>query len=63
MELTNQSNKRLYKARAMASLVAIASDTELFLWIISPLVTTLLTLKHSRRSELSMSSKQEAKNL
>lgn len=61
MELTSQSNSRLYNARAMASLVAMASDTELFLWMISPLVTTLFTLKHSNRSELSMSNRHEAK--
>lgn len=61
MELTNQSNNLLYKARAMASLVATASDTELFLWMISPLVTTLLTHKHSNKSELWMSNKQEAR--
>jgi len=61
MELTSQSNSRLYNARAMASLVAMASDTELFLWMISPLVTTLFTLKHSNRSELSMSNRHEAR--
>lgn len=63
MEFTNQSNNRLYKARAIASLVATASDTELFLCIISPRVTTLLTLKHSNRSELSMSNRHEAKKI
>lgn len=34
---------------------------ELFLCIISPRVTTLLTLKHSNRSVLSISNKHEAK--